>query len=170
MSKLSPGRLLSLAENTLMVLAATMLMVMLFSMVADASGRYLFNAPLAGNYEFTTYIGMVVLAYLALPKTYVMGGHVKLEIMRPLLSRIPFDLSARLNALLAAVCFAAITLYAGAEAIEKFHARETTIGIVQMPIYISFMAYPLGCGILTIRLIAEIFFPVDRAHNIEDEL
>tara|TARA_R110002020_G_scaffold458434_1_gene675842 strand:- start:32157 stop:32669 length:513 start_codon:yes stop_codon:yes gene_type:complete len=170
MSKFSPGRLLRLAENTLMVLAATMLMVMLFSMVIDASGRYLFDTPLAGNYEFTTYFGMVMLTYLALPKTYVIGGHVRLEILQPLLARIPYDLSARLNALLAALCFGAITLYAGAEAIEKFHARETTIGIIQIPIYISFMAFPVGCGILTIRLIAEIFFPVHREHNIEDEL
>ena len=79
-------------------------------------------------------------------------------------------LPIRLNALLGAAAFGAITLYAGAEALEKVHARETTIGLVQLPIYISFISFPLGCGVLTARLALEIIAPQQHIHRVEDEL
>lgn len=170
MSILSPRRILGFIENGLMLLAGVMLMLMLGSMLVDAVGRYLFNQPLAGNFEFITFFGMVMLTFLALPKTYVMGGHVQLEILRPFLVRAPFRLPERFNALLGALAFGAITLYAGAEAIDKIQTRETTIGLVQLPIYISFVSFPLGCGVLTLRLILEIFRPQQHIHRVEDEL
>jgi TRAP-type C4-dicarboxylate transport system permease small subunit len=170
MSNLSPSRLLDFVENVLMVLAAVMLMLMLVSMVVDATGRYVFNRPFAGNFEFISFFGMVMLTYLALPRTYTLGGHVKLEVTQALLARVPYKIPYRINALVAALAFGAITLYAGAEAIEKVHVRETTIGLIQMPIWISFLAFPIGCGLLTLRMILEVFVPVEHVHSVEDEL
>lgn len=163
-------RWLGYVEDALMALACAMLMLMLATMVVDAVGRYAFHRPLAGNFEFISFFGMVMLCFLALPKTYSMGGHVKLEVFESALSRIPFQLTARFNALLGAIAFSAITVYAGWEAIEKIQARETTIGLVQLPIYISFVSFPLGCGVLTVRLILEIFYPQIHTHRVEDEL
>lgn len=163
-------RALGYIESSLMALACLMLMLMLATMVVDAVGRYVFNQPLAGNFEFISFFGMVMLCFLALPKTYSMGGHVKLEAFEPVLERAPFKLPLRVNALIGAAAFGAITLYAGAEAIEKIHTRETTIGLVQLPIYISFISFPLGCGVLTLRLILEIFAPQQHVHKVEDEL
>ncbi len=163
-------RTLGYLETALMALAGFMLMVMLATMTADAVGRYLFNKPLAGNFEFISFFAMVMLAFLALPKTYVMGGHVKLEILEPFLHKAPFRLSERLNALIALVAFGIIAVYAGAEAIEKIEARETTIGLVQLPIYISFVSFPIGCAVLCLRLALEVIAPQAHIHKVEDEL
>jgi TRAP-type C4-dicarboxylate transport system permease small subunit len=163
-------RILTVVENALMALACVMLVVMLGTMIVDAVGRYLFSRPLAGNFEFVSFFGMVMLCFLALPRTYSLGGHVKLEAFEPLLARAPLRLPMRINALLGAAAFGAITIYAGAESLEKIHARETTIGLIQLPIYISFVSFPLGCGVLTLRLILEIFAPQQHTHRVEDEL
>jgi TRAP-type C4-dicarboxylate transport system permease small subunit len=170
MSVTLPRRLLGYVESVLMVLACVMLMLMLATMVMDAVGRYVFHRPLAGNFEFISFFGMVMLCYLAMPRAYTLGGMVRLEVFDPLLERVPFQIPARINALLGAVAFGAITFYAGAEAIEKIHSRETTIGLVQLPIYISFISFPGGCGLLTLRLVLEIFFPQQHVHRVEDEL
>jgi TRAP-type C4-dicarboxylate transport system permease small subunit len=163
-------RVLDLLERALMTVAGCMLVVMLVSLTADALGRYVFHHPLPGNFEFTGYFSMVMLAFLALPRNYAIGGHIKLEVMKPLLDRVPFQIPERLNALLAAIAFGLIAYYAGTEAIHKIEARETTIGIVQMPIYLSFVCFPLGCLILTLRLALEIFIPQDHGQTEEFEL
>lgn len=163
-------RILGYVETALIAIAGLMLMAMLLTVTVDAVGRYLFNRPLAGNFEFISFFAMVMLTFLALPKVYAQGGHIKLEFLRPLLRRIPFQLSERLNALLGALFFGAIAVYAGVEALHKIETRETTIGLVQLPIYISFVSFPLGIGVLTLRLVLEIFAPEEHTLNVEDEL
>ena len=163
-------RVLDLLERALMTVAGCMLVVMLVSLTADALGRYIFHHPLAGNFEFTGYFSMVMLAFLALPRNYTIGGHIKLEVLKPLLDRVPFHIPDRLNALLAAIAFGIVSYYAGIEAIHKIVTRETTIGIVQMPVYLSFVCFPLGCLILTFRLALEIFIPQDHGQLEELEL
>jgi TRAP-type C4-dicarboxylate transport system permease small subunit len=148
-----------MVEKALMGVAGTMLVVMLATTTIDAVGRYVFNTPLAGNYEFISFFAMVMLAFLALPRTYTLGGQIRITAFESVLSRFPMRLPGRINALLGALAFGAITLYAGAEALEKIVHRETTLGIVQIPVYISFVSFPLGCGVLTLRLLIEIFFP-----------
>ncbi|MCS0494475.1 TRAP transporter small permease [Ancylobacter mangrovi] len=160
-------RVLDLLERALMTVAGCMLVVMLCSLTIDAAGRYLFHHPLPGNFEFTGYFSMVMLAFLALPRNYTTGGHIQLDVLKPWLRRVPLRLSERLNALLAAAAFGIVTWYAGIEALHKIEMRETTIGIVQMPVYISFICFPLGCLVLTLRLAVEIFFPEEH-RQVED--
>lgn len=163
-------RTLDFIETALIAIAGLMLLTMLLTVTVDAVGRYVFNRPLAGNFEFISFFAMVMLTFLALPKVYSQGGHIKLDFLKPVLRRIPFMLSERVNALLGALFFGAIAVYAGIEAAHKIATRETTIGLVQLPIYISFVSFPLGVGVLTLRLALEIFAPEEHTLSVEDEL
>ena len=153
---------LGLLELLWMSVAVLAMLSMMIGISTDALGRYLFGAPLPGNFEFVTYFAMVALAFMGQARTYTQNAHVRLDIMSGLLDRIPFQLSARLNTLLAAIVFGVITWYAGHDALEKIEARETTFGIVQFPLYLSFIWFPLGCLLITVRLAFDTAFPPPR--------
>jgi TRAP-type C4-dicarboxylate transport system permease small subunit len=46
-----------------------------------------------------------------------------------------------------------VTYFTATEAIERFRNLDTTFGAIQFPIYWSYVWVPLGCGLLSLRLI-----------------
>lgn len=150
---------LSFFDRIFMAIAQLAIFTMMLSISADALGRYLFNRPLQGSFEFTTLYLMVILTFLGLPATYAGGGHIRLDVLRPLLQRIPGNPVERLNALIAASVFGFLAWHSGHEAVGKFVARDTSFGVIQFPLYWSYVWVPLGCGLLTLRLAVEIIYP-----------
>lgn len=155
-------RALTLAERAFMTVAVLSLVAMVLSVSADAIGRYLFRAPLSGNYEFTSLFAMVALTFMGMPGTYATGGHIRLTFFTPYLERIPGRISERINVILALVAFALLAWISGQEAIHKFAVNETTLGAVQFPMYWSYVWVPLGSGLLCLRLVYELFVPQER--------
>ena len=64
--------------------------------------------------------------------------------------------------MLAVIAFGAVAYISGLEAVEKFVNQDKLFGAVQFPIYWSYVWVPLGCGLMTLRLIYEIFAPTPR--------
>ncbi|MEO3387919.1 TRAP transporter small permease [Mesorhizobium sp. CAU 1741] len=150
---------LSFFDRLCMALAQLAIFVMMLSISADALGRYLFNRPLQGSFEFTTLYLMVILTFLGLPATYASGGHIRLDVLRPWIARIPGNPVERLNSLIAACVFGFLAWHSGLEAIAKFADGDTSFGVIQFPLYWSYVWVPVGCGLLTLRLAVEIVFP-----------
>ncbi len=157
------SRALSLLDLAAMRIAQTSLLVMMLAISVDALGRYLFNSPLQGNFEFTSLYLMVILTFLGMPASYARGGMVRLDILSGPLSRLPWHLSERVNVFLAAAVFGFIAWHAGLEAFEKFEARDTTFGVIQFPIYWSYVWVPVGCALMFLRLAYEFVFPPAQA-------
>lgn len=154
-------RVLDLGDKFFMAIAVLAVVAMVLSITVDAAGRYIFNNPLSGNYEFTSLFAMVALTFMGMPATYAKGGHIRLVAFAPLLSRIPWRLSERLNVACALAAFGLLAWISGQEAIHKFTVRETTLGSIQFPMYWSYVWVALGSAWLTIRLIFELFAPQD---------
>lgn len=150
---------LSAVDRLFMLIAQVALVVMMLSISVDSLGRYLFSRPLQGSFEFTSLYLMVIVTFLAMPATYARGGHIRLDVARNLLARVPGNLSERLNALLAAAVFGFLAWHSGLEAIGKFAARDTSFGAIQFPLYWSYVWVPLGSAWLALRLALEIVFP-----------
>lgn len=150
-------------EAAFMRIAQLAMAIMMLGISADALGRYLFNAPLQGNFEFTSLYLMIIVTFLGMPATYTAGGMVRLEVLTSRLSRVPGRIPARLNAGLGAAVFGFLAWHAGLEAIDKFAAGDTTFGAVQFPLYWSYVWFPLGAALLAARLAYEIVFPAPRA-------
>ena len=157
------ARLLGLFEKLYMATAMMSIFVMMLSISADALSRYLFGTPITGQYEFTQFYLLVILVFMALPRTYMIGGHIRLKLLDRYRRKIPFSLSERCNAALAAIAFGAIAWFSGLEAVDKFVNQDKLFGAVQFPIYWSYVWVPLGCGLMALRLIYEIFVP-ERHH------
>ena len=150
---------LSIIDRVCMGGAQAALLLMMLSISADGIGRYFFNQPFQGNYEITCLYFMVILTFLGMPVTYIQGYQIRIEMLRPYLSRIPGNPLERMNALLAAVGFGFLAWHSGELAIEKFVMRETTFGMIQLPLYWSYVWVPLGSGLLALRLAIEIVIP-----------
>ncbi|GLQ05128.1 TRAP transporter small permease [Sneathiella chinensis] len=146
-------------DTVFLRVAQLALFVMMICITVDALGRYAVGIPLSGSFEFTSLYLMVIVAFLSMPATYARGGMVRLDVLTSWLEQLPGKISARLNALLSAAAFGLLTWFSAGEAIEKFIKLDTTFGAIQFPLYWSYVWVPLGCGLLTVRLFLEIFFP-----------
>jgi TRAP-type transport system small permease protein len=67
-------------------LSAATLFVIMIVMVADVSGRYLFNQPIRGAYEITEFL-MCVMVLGALPLVSLWGRHVEASLLADLAPR-----------------------------------------------------------------------------------
>ena len=153
-------RFMSHLEKFYMAVAVISIFVMMLSISADALRRYLFGSPITGQYEFTQLYLLVILVFMALPRTYATGGHIRLKLLDGYRRKIPFNLSERCNAALGAMVFGTVACVSGLEAIEKFANQDKLFGAVQFPIYWSYVWVPLGCGLMTLRLAYEVFVPL----------
>jgi TRAP-type C4-dicarboxylate transport system permease small subunit len=166
--KKDAARFLALFEKLFMAAAMISIFVMMLSISADALSRYLFGSPITGQYEFTQFYLLVILVFMALPRTYIIGGHIRLKLLDGYLRKIPFNLSERCNLALGGIAFGAMAYISGLEAIDKFVNQDKLFGAVQFPIYWSYVWVPLGSGLMALRLIYEIFVPVQR-HDSQQE-
>ncbi|SMF57096.1 TRAP-type C4-dicarboxylate transport system, small permease component [Tistlia consotensis] len=151
-------RFVDVLERASDILAAVGLCTMMLIISADALGR-LFGAPLQGAYEFTAYYLMVIVAFLALPRSYATGGQVRLELLEPWLARLPGGLARRGVALLSLAAFGLLLWFSGDEALRRIADRETTFGVVQWPLYLSYVWMPAGIAILILRLALDVVRP-----------
>jgi TRAP-type C4-dicarboxylate transport system permease small subunit len=153
------SRFIGFFEKVFMAAAMMSIFVMMLSISADALSRYLLGNPITGQYEFTQFYLLVILVFMALPRTYILGGHIRLKLLDKYRHKIPFDLSERCNVLLGVLAFGAVTYISGIEAIDKFVHQDKLFGAIQFPIYWSYVWIPLGCGLMTLRLFYELFVP-----------
>lgn len=159
-------RLLETFDRLFLLLCKVALTGMMLATSIDAIGRYVFNSPLQGSYEMTSLYFMVVLCFMGIAPTYAMGGHIRLDVLRGPLARLPYQISERINVVLAGAVFAAITWYTGVDALHKIQTRATSFGVIPFPLYLSFVWVPLGCGVMTLRLMVELVWP---RQNVEVE-
>jgi len=153
-------RILTAIEIAGMSLALLTLFLIMISITADAFGRYFLHTPITGQYEFTALYLMVIMTFMGLARTQALGGHIAISIMTPVLSKIPFQLAARMTSLLCVIAFGLMTFLTGEEALSRIAARTTTFGAVQFPTYLSYCWVPIGVGILTLRLLHQTIWPI----------
>lgn len=156
-------RVLRVLEAIAMTMAVIAVLVMMGSITVDAIGRYLFNRPLAGQYEFTSLYLMVILTFMGLAHTQAVGGHISVPLFQGLVAKLPWKLGSRLAALCGAIAFGYVTLMAGEDALAKIAARTTTFGAIQFPTYLSYCWMPVGTGLLTLRLLFQTIWPPEPA-------
>lgn len=162
-------RLVDRLERGADILAGASLVLMMVLISADAIGR-LFGTPVQGAYEFTSYYLMVIAAFTALSRSYTTGGQVRLELLEPYLERLPGRAAYRGAVALSLAAFAILFWFTAEEAAERIIARDTTFGVIQWPLYLSYVWLPVGVGLLCLRLMVELIAPTDRPGEVGSEL
>jgi TRAP-type C4-dicarboxylate transport system permease small subunit len=100
-------RALGWIANTLLVLAALLAFVLCFIVVADVTGRVLFNSPVKGTPEIVSY-SIVVICYLQAAYAIRSGGMINTDAVTSLLPLRVQSLLAAFGALLGILLFGII--------------------------------------------------------------
>jgi TRAP-type C4-dicarboxylate transport system permease small subunit len=131
-------------EGLLGVAASTILLVMMLLTFVDVVARYLFNRPIAGAFEVTELL-LLVLIFAGLPLVTYADEHALMDFIDRLLGRRG---TAVLERLVQALCAAVMFLLAGlvwlkADRIWAYRDATDVLRIVYGP-FVYFMAVAIG--------------------------
>lgn len=147
------SRSLDALSNGLAALGRFVLLLTMLHVTVDVLMRYLFNMPLTGTIEITSFYYMLAIVFLPLAAVELKNGHIAVEIVAQ-------HLSERLQrVLIAFVCIVSAVFYAmlawrtWLEAVEKMHVGETYASSMGLPIWPPRFLMPLGTGLITIVLL-----------------
>lgn len=145
-------RILTLCENILMIVGGACLFVLMALVVSDSGGRYFFNAPISGVYEFSEFYLMIGIVFLGLARTQRLKAHVRVEL---LIERFPKPIARVLEVLFlltTVIVFACITYVTARNGWNNIILNRWTTGVVAIPTGPSWLIVAVGSGIFTLRL------------------
>lgn len=123
--------------------------------VADVGGRWLFNRPIPAAFEVTEFL-MAFVVFFALAYTQRVGGHVRVLVVTGRLSRR----GQRLLDVVALAIALGLALLITWKSFGYFWAswriRETTVGLVDLPLYPALMTVPLGAALFSLQLLSDL--------------
>jgi TRAP-type C4-dicarboxylate transport system permease small subunit len=129
----------------------------------DVAMRYVLNAPLVWSYELISDYLMVAIFFLAVGATQRHGQHIGVDILT---RRLPERLRAALSAvsLILMIGYIVLMASAGWDAFaDAWESGDVLAGVIPWPRWPALMLVPLGCFLLTLRLIADLFGNVAAA-------
>jgi TRAP-type C4-dicarboxylate transport system permease small subunit len=142
------------------VIAAFTIAIMMLSTTLDATSRYLFNNPIPGVFELNEVL-LVICVYMGLAWTQIERGHIRVT---ALLMKVSKRTEIKLNILAWVFTFIFIFIlgYQSAlGALDSIAIWEFRWGSVQMPIWWAKCLVPIGCWMMNIQLIIDIWKEVE---------
>lgn len=125
--------------------------LMMVHIVCDVLGRYLFNMPVEGTITIVSNYYMVILAFGSLAVSEARDANISVEIVSDLLPRNVQPSLTGLASLIAVGAFSLLAVRGWIEASDKFSSGAALQqGIVTIPIWPSYFAVPLGCGLMAL--------------------
>ena len=152
---MSPDGLLERLARRLALAGGLLLVGVMGMTVVSVLGRYLFNAPVPGDYEITELaIGIAVFAFF--PYCHSSNANIVVELFT---GRMPTRFRAALDAM-HSVTFAIVAglitwrLFVGA--MHKLNDGETTV-FLGIPVHWAYFSSLLGAGLLTMVCVLLLF-------------
>lgn len=152
---------LSRLEDALHFVGCAALITVAVLINADILMRLLLDRPVQIQFELTELYLMPALATLSLARVLREGGHLSLEFAPEHLFGAASGLVDRLIQLTSAVFFAAVTFKSGQFMWRAFARHEIEFGVIDWPLGWAYLSIPLGCGVLTLRLLLQATKPRD---------
>ena len=146
-------RAVAAVEQVASLLAAIVLFATMLIVSADVAMRYVFNRPFGWTYDLISLYLMSALFYFALSATFAAGAHVSVDVVA---ARLPVSLQRALQvviALVSAGLFATIANLTTQRTITDYATGAAVSGDVLWPTWLSDLPVPIGCGLLTVRLV-----------------
>jgi TRAP-type C4-dicarboxylate transport system permease small subunit len=143
-------------EIIFIVIAGIAMTVMMFAISADAIGRYLFRNPIVGTYELVSLYLMVVITFAAAARTYSTGGQIRMEILLGWMRRKTNGAIDRVISAVSAAGLGVLVYFSSIEALHRISILQTSFGVIQFPLYLSYVWVPVGCGLLFLRLVLDV--------------
>lgn len=159
------GKLLTKLEDTLHIGGCLGLVAVAALINADILLRLLFNRPVQIQFELTELYLMPALATLSLSRVFRDGGHLALDFMPEHLPGLLGQMIAKMRLLLPALFFVAVTWMSGKFALKAITHGDVEYGALDWPLGWAYAVIPLGCGVLVLRLLYDVFTQSDVAET-----
>ena len=167
------NRLLRPLETLAAILAGVSLVAAMCLVATDALMRYALNNPLTFQFNFTENYLLVAIICLALPWGFRTGGFIRISGFIAVLPPLVGSLLIRSGLLTSAGYCAVLAYLAGEKCLRAFLQGEVMLGVVDWPVYLSWLWIPIGVGLLSLRLLITALGPLselDTVHAPAEEL
>jgi TRAP-type C4-dicarboxylate transport system permease small subunit len=148
---------LAAVERAVTIVAVACLFAIMLIVVADVFMRYVVNRPFTFTYDLVGLYLMAGLFYLALSDTFAIHAHVSVDILVHRFSPTTRRICEIITCASAASVFSLITWLGFKRALENFENGDVLAGAIPWPSWASAALVPLGCGLLTLRLLLHLF-------------
>ena len=142
-------------SKLLLYTSSVILLIMMFSTVADGFLRYLIHFPIAGVIELNEAF-IVAVIFLCLSWTQIRKEHVFVELFTKNLPPRKREIVTVIGLFLGLVVFAALTYQAFMAAYEAWEIGDFRQGAVRFPLWPGKATIALGAATLCFELISEI--------------
>lgn len=155
-----PSRILGHVEDLLHALACSCLVLLTGLISVDVLSRTLFNIPLHVQFELTELYLMPATAALSLSRVYRERAHLSLEVIKPEMFGRAWPYLNTIVLTISAIFFILITWKSGIYSYKAFASNSIYFGVYDWPLWIAYASIPLGCGVLSLRLINDLINPL----------
>lgn len=137
-------------------LGRIVLFIMMVLISADTVARYVFNSPIDGTMELSEFF-MIAIVYPSLAYAQYLKAHVRVELFLLRMSPITQTLLGIFTDSVAALLWAVIGWKGADMAIRAWVLRDTTSGILPLPLFPAKILIPIGAALLCIQLLCDIY-------------
>lgn len=145
----------------LAVIAAGLTMVMMVSIVASVSRRFIMGKDIMGVLEFNEVL-IVGLVFLALARTQQAGIQVKAEFLTTHFPRRAQVICTLLGLVAGMALYGAITWYSGKAGYHSVLIGEYRYGVARFPIWPAKLVVPFGSLLLCLQCLLDFFREVKK--------
>ena len=148
-------RIVQVLENIGAVIAGVVLLACMVLVTLDSVLRYVFAQPLTFQLHLTQYYLLVLLTMMGLSWGYRSGGSIQISF---LVNQFPETLRSVVTriGLLAASAYVAVLAYKAWEVFERAWIRDSVVmGVIDWPVAWSWIWVPIGCALLSVRLLLD---------------
>ena len=144
--------ILERCEKVLTSVAVLSIFLMMCLTSADAIGRYIFNSPITGAYEFTEKYLMLTAVYLGTSYTYRGGSTIRITL---LVSRLPSNIRMGLNifAQLFSICYGFFLVVPNIQSLFRTYYQGTTLTSTSLPLWPPYLAIPIGLLLMSFYML-----------------
>lgn len=132
---------------------------------ADALSSFLRGRPLAGVVEFTQ-LALVTLVFTVQPYVLVQRAHIRLDLIKYRAGSFGDWLTRTLTFAAALLCYGLIAYTSWFGFLTSMEARESTEGVIAMPVYpvkgLLFLGSSIAFAIVLFLLVSNIFLTILR--------
>lgn len=140
-------------EKVLVFLSGFALTLMMFWISSDAVGRYFFNKPIPGSFEFNEEYLMIIIVYFAISYTFTQGGHVRVTLFFRFFPKGSHRWLGAIGDAVSVAFFIFLVFASWGVAMEAVRMNVLTNSVLRYPIAPALFIVPIGSAVLTLRLI-----------------
>ncbi len=129
---------------------------MMLLTTSDAISRYVLHSSITGAYEVTEYYLMIILVFVSISYVQKIDGHIRIDVF---FSNFSKKIQAYLNILfflVSGIYFFFIGYKGWISTIEAFSNGLIMPGLIDFPVWISYVWIPIGSFLIIIRFLLSI--------------